>query len=231
MIETIEQWAAHDSRRKADETSPLIVIENLEAAKAETDPTPYLVVEKFLDPSTLGEITRDFPKVSEPRNHSLAKLDYGPAFEQLIDELAKPEWMRILGEKLGVPDLAELPFNVTIRGHCEASDGHIHTDHWSKVVTVLIYPNQEWTDAGGRLRILRSPTDLEDYVTEVAPVDGTMLAFRRSPTSFHGHHKYVGPRKLIQISWLRSSPLARAWQGFARYGTHLAKRLGIHPDK
>lgn len=210
--------------------SELIDIANLEAAKAESEPVTYLVVPKFLRPTALEGIVMDFPKVTEPRNHAIGKLDYGPIFAELLAELAEPDWIRMLGEKLGVPELPELPFTTSVRGYCEASDGNIHTDHWSKVVTVLIYPNQEWTAEGGRLRILRSRTNLEDYATEIAPVDGTLLAFRRSAESFHGHRRYVGPRQLIQISWLRRSRLARAWQGLARYGTHLAKRTGLHSD-
>jgi SM-20-related protein len=211
-------------------SSELINIANLGVAKPETVPTPHLVVEKFLRPSALEGIVNDFPQLVEPRNHEVSDLEYGPIFGKLLEELADPEWVRILGEKLGVPELAELPFNTTVRGYCEGSDGHIHTDHWSKVVTVLIYPNQEWTAAGGCLRLLRSRTDLEDYVTEVTPSGGTLFAFRRSAKSLHGHHRYVGPRKLIQISWLRRNPLARAWQGISRTVTHLAKRTGLHPD-
>ncbi|MCR9096643.1 MAG: 2OG-Fe(II) oxygenase [bacterium] len=210
--------------------SDLIDIPALEGAKAETEPVPYLVVPKFLRPEALEGISNDFPHVTEPRNHAVGKLEYGPVFAELLEQLAEEEWIRILGAKLGVEDLHELPSNTTVRGLSEASDGNIHTDHWSKVVTVLIYPNTEWTAEGGRLRMLNSATDLDDYATEVVPADGTLLAFRRSPRSFHGHARYVGPRKLIQISWLRRSPLARASQGIARFGTHLSKRLGLHPD-
>lgn len=208
----------------------LLDVGNLEQVAAEVEPFPHLVVEKFLRPSALEAINADFPDVSEPRNHDVRKLAYGPTFQSLLEELAEPEWIRALGAKLGVPDLAELPTNITIRGQCESSDGHIHTDHWSKVVTVLIYTNPTWTAAGGRLRILRSPDDLEDYATEVVPAGGTMLAFRRSARSFHGHRSHVGSRRLIQISWLRPNPVARLWQGVARSGTHLAKRMGLHPD-
>jgi len=211
--------------------STLIDVANLEVAKAETEPFPFLVVEKFLHPSGLGSLVADFPAVSEPRNHSLEGLEYGPYFAKLLDEFARPEWIGILGEKLGVPDLANLSYDISIRAHCEASDGHIHTDHWSKVATALIYLNQEWPASGGRLRFLRSRTDLEDYVAEVPPIAGTLLAFRRTGRSFHGHCKYVGPRRMIQISWLRSNPLFRAWHGPARYGTHLAKRSGFHPGE
>ncbi len=208
----------------------LLDIDNLQATKPESNPYPHLIVPRFLAPSRLEAIGIDFPTTTEPRNHDVRRLEYGPTFARLLEQFAEREWMEILGSKIGVPNLADLPYDTTIRTRSEASDGNIHTDHWSKLATVLIYPNLEWTAAGGRLRILRSKTDLEDYATEVVPADGTMLAFRRTPWSFHGHHKYVGPRLLIQISWLRRSPLARAWHGVSRHGTHLAKRAGLHSD-
>ena len=37
-----------------------------------------------------------------------------------------------------------------------------------------------WHQPGGRLRMLRRADDLEDCAAEVAPVAGTMVAFRRS---------------------------------------------------
>lgn len=208
----------------------LIDIANLEVAKAESEPFPFLVINNFLHHSGIDGIVRDFPSISEPRNHNLAGLEFGPNFGRLLDELARPEWIRMLGEKLGVPDLADLSCDISLRAHCEASDGNIHPDHRSKVVTALIYLNQEWPDPGGRLRFLRSPTDLEDYAAEVPPIAGTLVAFRRTPNSFHGHHKFVGPRRVVQVSWLRRSPLFRIWHGLARHATHLAKRAGLHPD-
>ncbi len=35
-----------------------------------------------------------------------------------------------------------------------------------------------------------APTTLGDYVAEIAPLAGTMVAFRRSAASFHGHHPH-----------------------------------------
>lgn len=222
-----------DAARKGSigwDGGPLIDLAMLERAAPAAEPFPHIVVERFIRPAALETINADFPAVSQPRNHDVTRLDYGLTFGSLLAELADPAWMALLGEKLGVGALPELPFNTTVRAHCESSDGNIHTDHWSKVVTVLIYTNPTWTAAGGRLRVLRSGTDLEDYATEVVPAAGTMLAFRRTPRSFHGHHRHVGSRRLIQISWLRRNPFARIWQGLARSGTHLAKRAGLHPD-
>ena len=39
-------------------------------------------------------------------------------------------------------------------------------------VIVLVYFNEQWEHAGGRLRILRSADNIEDYVAEVKPMGG-----------------------------------------------------------
>ncbi len=53
--------------------------------------------------------------------------------------------------------------------------------------------NPRWEQAGGRLRLLRSATDIEDVLVEVPPEEGTLVAFRRSDNSYHGHMAFDGP--------------------------------------
>jgi Rps23 Pro-64 3,4-dihydroxylase Tpa1-like proline 4-hydroxylase len=91
-----------------------------------------------------------------------------------------------------------------VRGWCDARDGKIHTDSTSKIITVLIYMNERWDDAGGRLRLLRSADDIEDFIVELPPVAGTLLAFKRSNNSWHGHKSFAGERRVIQFNWLTS---------------------------
>ena len=75
---------------------------------------------------------------------------------------------------------------------------------------MLIYFNDPWEAQGGRLRLLRSPTDLNDMIGEVPPDAGTMIAFRRSDNSFHGHEPYEGVRRYVMINWMTSDFAARA---------------------
>ena len=51
------------------------------------------------------------------------------------------------------------------------------------------------------LRILRSPT-LDDAAEEVPPTGGTLLVFRRSERSWHGHQPFEGQRRAIQMNWV-----------------------------
>src|SRR5579859_7380463 len=69
-------------------------------------------------------------------------------------------------------DLAGRPTTTTVRGQCSPKDGKIHTDSLSKIITVLLYMNPGWEQAGGRLRLLRSGNDLEDMIAEVPPLEG-----------------------------------------------------------
>jgi hypothetical protein len=98
---------------------------------------------------------------------------------------------------------------ITVRGRCAAKDGRIHTDSSTKLITVLIYFNDQWEASGGRLRLLRSPTDLNDMIVEAPPDLGTMIAFRRSDKSFHGHEPYEGVRRYVMINWMTSDFAAR----------------------
>ena len=83
-----------------------------------------------------------------------------------------------------------------MRGQSDGKDGRIHTDSATKIITLLLYLNPVWDARRGRLRLLRGPDDIDDYARGVAPLAGTMLAFRRSDRSFHGHRPHVGERRM-----------------------------------
>jgi len=178
------------------------------ATPLQREPFDYLVVPGFIRPAALAEVNRDFPAIEGPSNHPPERLRYGPAFASLIDSLRSPELAALLGEKFSV-DLSGCHPTIAIRRYCEATDGNIHTDHKSKVITVLFYFNEHWPHEGGRLRLVRSPTDLEDYAAESVPEGGAMLAFRRTDHSWHGHKPYVGERRILQLSYTKGGDAAR----------------------
>jgi SM-20-related protein len=190
----------------------LININALRAAQLQTDPYDFLVVPGFLESEALTKVNRDYPAIDSAANHDLDNLTYGAAFEEL------------LGEKFDM-DLTSLPTTVTVRKFCERTDGNIHTDHKSKVITVLVYFNEQWEHADGQLRLLRSKDDIEDYAAQVPPLGGTLLAFRRTDHSWHGHTRFVGERRMVQINYLDQSPLAIAAQRISRFGTHFMKNV------
>jgi Rps23 Pro-64 3,4-dihydroxylase Tpa1-like proline 4-hydroxylase len=178
----------------------------------------------LINSDDLKRINQDFPEIPGPANYDPDKLNFGPAFQQLLDTLNKPAFSNILGDKFGV-QLTGYPSTITVRGFCELSDGDIHADHWTKIVTVLIYFNPEWPHQDGRLRLLNSADDIEDYAVEVTPENGAMLAFLRSDHSYHGHTRFVGERRILQMNWVKPSKFAQFAQKADRFLTHTIKRI------
>jgi hypothetical protein len=86
--------------------------------------------------------------------------------------------------------------------------------------------NEGWESDGGRLRVLRSGTDLEDSVAEVPPYGGTLLAFKRSDNSWHGHKPHEGPRRAIQLNWVTSQDVVDREQSRHRFSTRVKKIAG-----
>jgi len=195
-----------------------------DAAPLTREPFDFVVVPGFLKPEALAAINRDYPAIQHPGNYNPEQFTYGPAFQALLDELNTPAVAERFATKFGV-DLANCPTTITVRRYCEPSDGNIHTDHWSKIVTLLIYFNENWSVDSGRLRFLRSADDIEDYAAEAPPEGGTLLAFRRSDRSFHGHKQFVGERRMLQMSWIKRHGLAQYAQQVSRFSTHMMKRL------
>jgi SM-20-related protein len=167
------------------------------------EPFQYLIVPGFVRPEARAKINADYPKISERGSFPVAQLSYGGAFGEFLDELESDEFRQAFEEKFGL-DLAGRPTTTTVRGQCSPKDGQIHTDSKSKIITVLIYMNPSWEQSGGRLRLLRSGSDLDDMITEVPPSEGTLLAFKRADNSWHGHRPFGGERRVIQFNWVTS---------------------------
>lgn len=178
-----------------------INLDALRAAPVSREPFPHLVVPGFVKAEAMGAIEADYPKVELPGSLPLSSLSYGENFKRLVDEIRGPAMTAIMAEKFNI-DLTGRPTMITARGQCRASDGQIHTDSRTKLVTVLIYMNGTWEQPGGRLRLLRSP-NLQDAFAEVPPDQGTLLAFLNQPNAWHGHESFEGPRRAIQLNWVR----------------------------
>jgi Rps23 Pro-64 3,4-dihydroxylase Tpa1-like proline 4-hydroxylase len=131
-----------------------------------------------------------------------------------------------VAQKFGI-SLAGRPTMYTVRGFTRARDGKIHPDSETKLITVLLYLNDDsWPSDGGRLRLLRSATDLEDFVEEVEPAGGTLLVFKREDYSWHGHHSFEGPRRAIQLNWVTDESVVRREQGRHGFGSLLKRVFG-----
>ncbi len=200
-------------------------LEALERTPLLQEPYEHIMVPNFIPPAAFPSVVKDFPKVPGPGSHPPAELDIGGAFGGLMNEMMGPAFKRAIEAKFDI-DLTGRPAMYTVRGFVSEHDGDIHTDSRTKIITVLLYMNEGWESDGGRLRILRSQ-NLEDYSSEVSPNGGTLLVFKRSDTSWHGHHRHAGPRRAIHLNRVTGADVVRREQNRHRLSTRIKKITGV----
>jgi hypothetical protein len=194
----------------------------LERTPLVREPFEFIVVPDFLKAETFAPILADYPKVPGPGSHPPSELTIQGHFRALMDELRGPEFQAAIERKFAI-DLTGRPTMYTVRGFVRERDGSIHTDSKTKIITVLLYMNERWQEDAGRLRLLRSADNLDDYVAEVPPYGGTLLVFRRADNSWHGHKSTSGPRRAVQLNWVTSQAVVEAEQGRHGFSTRLKK--------
>ncbi len=181
----------------------MIKLDVIEQTPVAQDPFPYLVVENIVDEAAIRDVNADFPDIRAPGVFPLSALETQGAFEALVQEIQGPALRDLLAKKFQL-DLAGKPLMVTVRGQCQKKDGRIHTDSKDKILTCLLYLNESWDDSGGRLRLLRDGRNLDNMIAEVPPSGGTLVAFKRTDISWHGHHPFEGQRRYIMFNWVTS---------------------------
>ncbi len=178
-------------------------LDKLRTARRETEPFEYCVVPGFLNSTSLRQVNATYPDIEKGGSFPIDSLDTGMVIKEVIEEMDGPEFEAAIAEKFEV-SLEGRPKMYSLRSYTRAKDGRLHTDSKDKIITVLLYLNEDWPHAGGRLRLLRNGYDVDDYVAEVPPDNGTLLVFKRSDNSWHGHHPFEGPRRSLQMNWMTS---------------------------
>jgi SM-20-related protein len=194
----------------------------LERTPLQRDPFDFVVVPDFIRAETFAGVVADYPLVPGPGSHPPAELKIYGEFEKLMEELRGAKFRAAIERKFAI-DLAGRPTMYTVRGFVREKDGAIHTDSTTKIITVLLYMNERWQEDAGRLRLLRGPTNLDDYVAEVPPYGGTLLVFKRADNSWHGHKPIAGPRRAIQLNWVSSQEVVDSEQRRHQVSTRFKK--------
>jgi SM-20-related protein len=188
----------------------LLEPQSISGANLSREPYDYFLGSDFLKADAIEDLKRDFPSIGKPGYLTVDEVDLKGRFKTLIEELESEELTEELSKKFG-KDLHPFPRLTTIMKRSQTKYGAIHTDGPSKVMTMLLYMNDDWSqDDGGRLRVLYDEEHFEPYAVEVPPTMGTVFGFLRSDKSWHGHRPFTGERKVVQIAWVRDeAELAR----------------------
>jgi len=178
-----------------------LAIDQLSQVEVKTSPFPHFYLERSLVSDEATALIEEFPSLQKGGSFNIKDVETSGRLHDFIEQFDSTEVRQILGEKFDL-DLSDKPMMATLRGYSRAKDGRIHTDSKSKLITVLIYLNEEWPAPSGRLRILRSGHDMEDYTDELIPGPGSLVAFKVTDNCWHGYPSYEGKRQSIQINFL-----------------------------
>ncbi|MEC9412130.1 MAG: 2OG-Fe(II) oxygenase [Pseudomonadota bacterium] len=201
----------------------VIKLDSLNNAPLQTLPFPYFKVEESIYPDDIKGIINSFPDIADGGSYNVDDVELNEPFKSLIESIDSPEFRRIICEKFDV-QVMDLPMMITLRGYSRQKDGRIHTDSKTKVATILIYLNEKWEADTGKLRILRNGHDMNDYVDEISPGPGALLAFKVTDNCWHGYPAFEGKRQSIQINFLTSAAAGNKHRFFHRLSAKL-KRL------
>jgi SM-20-related protein len=202
----------------------LLDLNRIESAIVRSTPYPYFVVEEAFFADAAIEVAKAFPSINRPGAIAVAETQYQPAFGELLKELQGEPFRKLISEKLDV-DLTGLPTVVNVRGMSRITDGNIHTDTPSKLVTVLMYFNEPGQADESGLRILRNGRNLKDFVEEIPPLLGTMVVFKVTADCWHGYQRFVGTRRALQLNYLSGVKVAGKHQRIRRWFGHLERKL------
>ncbi len=181
-----------------------IDLKALEEATVWHEPYDHFLGHGILKPEVIDDLRRDFPEITKTGYLTVDEVALKGKFRTLIEELEGPEVTAAVSRLFG-QDLSPFPRLTTIMKRCHPKHGNIHTDGASKVMTMLVYLNEDWAaEGGGRLRVLRGKEAFEPFDREVPPTMGTVFGFLRADNSWHGHLPFDGERRVVQIAWIRS---------------------------
>lgn len=210
-------------------STEILDLEKLRAQPLLRDPFPFVVASGVLKPGAIRKLSRDFPPIGDGGVYPVDILPLGPSMRRLVEEISGPAFRAVVEEKFGL-DLKDRPPMVTLRGRSREKDGRIHRDSDDKVVSLLLYLNEDWPHRTGNLRMLRAPDDLESTVAEIPSTAGTLVIFEVKENGWHGHHRFVGERRVLMLNYMtgaRSHARELKRHRFSAKVKGFRKRLGL----
>ena len=174
---------------------------------ATAHPYQHVVIDNFLPQNVFQQAMADFDVVSKEqwtgylhvneRKFANSNPDtWGPTLQQIAHELNTPEFVSLLEELTGIPNLLIDPtfegggLHQSLRGgflnmHADFTV-HPHQRQWKRRLNLLLYCNEDWLpEYGGGLELWDATMSHAEKV--VQPLGNRVLIFATDATSFHGH--------------------------------------------
>ena len=187
----------------------MLNFELIKKAEINSEFYPFFTIrDVFLNKEDHKKIATDFPNINKGGSFPSEVVSYGESIQSLINCLEGDQMRTILENKFQV-DLKDKPVVSTFRGYSRIKDGKIHSDSKTKIITVLLYLNENWDASSGLLRMLKEKDNIENYITEIPPSMGSMVAFKVTNNCWHGFIPFEGKRCSIQLNYLYRDALSQ----------------------
>ena len=186
----------------------------LHAAFNRREPFRHVVIEKFFAPDFLARLRAEFPDFTrgDARNEAgeLAGKSVverirglGPAYKELDDRIQSPEFLGLISQITGIPDLLYDPHYFGGGTH-ENRRGQVLDPHddfnrhpetnWHRRLNLIVYLNPEWDDAwGGSLELHSDPRREDNRTVTLTPLLNRGVIFETTEWSWHGFARIEPP--------------------------------------
>ena len=187
----------------------MLNFELIKKAEINSEFYPFFTIrDVFLNEDDHKKIATDFPNINKGGSFPSDSVSYGESIQSLINCLEGDQMRTILENKFQV-DLKDKPVVSTFRGYSRIKDGKIHSDSKTKIITVLLYLNENWDESSGLLRMLKEKDNINNYITEIPASMGSMVAFKVTNNCWHGFIPFEGKRCSIQLNYLYREALSQ----------------------
>lgn len=187
----------------------MLNFESISKAEINSYYFPFFTVKDALSSKeNHSSLISDFPPINKGGSFPLEAVSLGESIQRLVEELKSNKMRKILEQKFQV-NLEDKPVVTTFRGYSRMKDGKIHSDSKTKIITVLIYLNDQWNHTNGLLRLLKDRNNLNNYIEEIPATMGSLVAFKVTENCWHGYQAFEGKRCSIQLNYLYEKALKR----------------------
>jgi Rps23 Pro-64 3,4-dihydroxylase Tpa1-like proline 4-hydroxylase len=187
------------------------------------EPFPHFCIDNFLNEEFANELYNAFPSfqdaqkigkefsaVNEQKKIQITDASkFPPAIAKLNQLLASPEFLDMMSDLMGIPNLiadAELigggihETNAGGRLDVHVDFNYIENKKWHRRLNILIYFNKDWKEEyGGYLDIWDK--DVKKCYGSFAPAFNRAVAFATSEISFHGVRPLTCPPEIMRKSF------------------------------